>query len=292
MKDEFLYFPKAERRLILFASILAFAILQLPVISESESISWCETGQLDDIFHEPQNGAGSTNSYLDSCIAIGIDSVGLEEWNALGAAPWIAERIEKYRSKGGRIHTLSDLKKIYGIDTNWVNRVAHCIIWKKEARSRTITPKQNFSKKYPVKRYFDIDINTADSSMWAKLPGIGSVLSRRIVTFRDKLGGFYSPLQVAETYGLKDSTFRKLEPHLKVLTPHKQLPINQLGIRELAGHPYIDWKTAKLIFNYRSHHGPFKNKEDILSIKALDTTLVISWLPYLDFHENDSLRTE
>ena len=292
MKDEFLYFPKAERRLILIAGILAFAILQLPVISESESISWCETGQLDEIFHTSQNDAGPTYSYLDSCVAIGIDSVDLEGWNALGATPWIAERIEKYRSKGGSIHTLSDLKKIYGIDTNWVNRVAHCIIWKKESRSRTNASKQSFPKKYPVKRYFEIDINTADSSMWAKLPGIGSVLSKRIVTFRDKLGGFYSPLQVAETYGLKDSTFRNLEPYLKLITPHKRLPVNQLGMRELAGHPYIDWKAAKLIFNYRSHHGPFKNKEDILSIKALDTALILSWLPYLDFHENDSLRTE
>lgn len=48
------------------------------------------------------------------------------------------------------------------------------------------------------------------------LPGIGSKLANRIVTFREKLGGFYAVEQLKETYGLPDSTFQMLKPYLTV----------------------------------------------------------------------------
>ena len=44
-----------------------------------------------------------------------------------------------------------------------------------------------------------VDINTADTTAFISLPGIGSKLAARIVNFRDKLGGFYSIDQVGET---------------------------------------------------------------------------------------------
>ena len=37
---------------------------------------------------------------------------------------------------------------------------------------------------------------------WQKLRGVGPSFSKRIVKFRDRLGGFYSIEQVGETYGL------------------------------------------------------------------------------------------
>ncbi|HEY4876127.1 MAG TPA: helix-hairpin-helix domain-containing protein [Puia sp.] len=60
------------------------------------------------------------------------------------------------------------------------------------------------------KTYSTIDINAADTSAFSTLPGIGSKLSNRIITFRERLGGFYSTNQVAEIYGLSDSTFLKI----------------------------------------------------------------------------------
>ena len=60
-----------------------------------------------------------------------------------------------------------------------------------------------------------VNINTADTSAFIALPGIGNKLALRIVNFRDKLGGFYSIDQIGETYGLPDSVFRKIKPILK-----------------------------------------------------------------------------
>ena len=50
---------------------------------------------------------------------------------------------------------------------------------------------------------------------FGRLPGIGPKLAARIISFREKLGGFYDVTQVAETFGLPDSTFQKIKSRLR-----------------------------------------------------------------------------
>ena len=64
-----------------------------------------------------------------------------------------------------------------------------------------------------------IDINTADTSAFIALPGIGSKLANRIVSFRTKLGGFNSVEQIRKVYGLQDSVFMLISPFLKCDNP-------------------------------------------------------------------------
>ena len=55
-----------------------------------------------------------------------------------------------------------------------------------------------------------IDLNMADSSDLIKLKGIGPVLARRILNFREALGGFYKVGQLQDVYQLPDSVFQSL----------------------------------------------------------------------------------
>ena len=52
------------------------------------------------------------------------------------------------------------------------------------------------------RRQAAIDINTADSTAWVALNGIGPGFAKRIITYREKLGGFYQVDQLKEVYGL------------------------------------------------------------------------------------------
>ncbi len=70
-----------------------------------------------------------------------------------------------------------------------------------------------------------IDINTADTTALIALPGIGSKLAGRIVSFRDKLGGFNSVNQISEVYGLRDSVFQILLPYLKCDSVYVRKPL-------------------------------------------------------------------
>ena len=63
-----------------------------------------------------------------------------------------------------------------------------------------------------------IDINTADTTAFIALPGIGSKLANRIIAFRTKLGGFSDVDQIREVYGLKDSVFQIIHPFLSCNT--------------------------------------------------------------------------
>ena len=76
--------------------------------------------------------------------------------------------------------------------------------------------KENSVSSYSRKQYKTIDINNATEEDWKSLPGIGDVLSKRIVKFRTSRGGFQSVDDVARTYGLKDSVFQMIRPYLKL----------------------------------------------------------------------------
>jgi DNA uptake protein ComE-like DNA-binding protein len=127
-----------------------------------------------------------------------------------------------------------------------------------------------------------IEINEADTSAFISLPGIGSKLAMRIVNFRDKLGGFYSVNQVAETYGVPDSTFQKIKPRLDCnIGAVKKININEADINQLKSHPYIKYALANVILNYRKQHGYFKSIDDIRQIDAITEEVFRKIAPYL-----------
>ena len=50
-------------------------------------------------------------------------------------------------------------------------------------------------------------INSCDSASLEALPGLGPVLSARIIRYRNLLGGFASVNQLREVYGLSEETY-------------------------------------------------------------------------------------
>jgi competence ComEA-like helix-hairpin-helix protein len=135
-----------------------------------------------------------------------------------------------------------------------------------------------------VKKTFQpkvIDINTADTTAFISLPGIGSKLASRIANFREKLGGFYSIEQLGEVYGLQDSVFQKIRKYLRLNDPSvKKININIATVDELKAHPYIKYNIANAIIAYRNQHGPFSAVEDIKKIMVVTEELYSKMLPY------------
>ncbi|MCS7085460.1 MAG: helix-hairpin-helix domain-containing protein [Bacteroidia bacterium] len=85
-----------------------------------------------------------------------------------------------------------------------------------------------------------LDLNIADEAKLEALPGIGEILSERIVKFRNLLGGFYSVEQLREVYGLRDEHYRKCAPYLTVATPpFRKIRVNSAPVSVLGRHPYF-----------------------------------------------------
>lgn len=215
------------------------------------------------------------------------NTLSTQGWKKLGLRDKTIHTIQNYISKGGHFKKPENLQKIYGLFPDEYERIAPYIKIESVAENteNAITNKSvldNQPAKTYSPRYSVIDINTADTSAFITLPGIGSKLAARIVNFRDKLGGFYSINQVGETFGLPDSTFQKIKQYLKlenVLV--KKININTATVDELKAHPYIKYSLANPIIAYRNEHGPFEKIEDIKKVMAVTEEVYIKIAPYL-----------
>lgn len=214
------------------------------------------------------------------------NTAGGEELNLLGLPERLVRNILKYREKGGRFREPEALKKIYGMDEDTYRALEPFIEIEKEgqpvpekAPSEHESPREYSHAPDPI----TIDINKAGEEEWRQLRGIGPGYARRILRFREKLGGFGSIGQVAETYGLPDSTFRKIRSQLRLSPPFRLLNINTADAETLKAHPFLDWRMANAIVNYRANHGPFKSMEDLRKVKALPTETVEKLGPYLEW---------
>jgi competence ComEA-like helix-hairpin-helix protein len=211
----------------------------------------------------------------------------------LGLPPKTAATLIKYRQKGGKFYRKEDLKKIYGLPEKDYQRLEPYIsiaaadepgpegtasISFNASEERKAIP-VSYSSPAPIK----IDINQSTATDWQKLYGIGPVLSKRIVKFRDKLGGFSAVEQVAETFGLPDSTFQAIRPQLKFSPISKKIAINTASAEALQAHPYIQWSQANVMVAYRKEHGPYRRLEDLKKVIALNEDLIDRLAPYLSF---------
>jgi len=210
------------------------------------------------------------------------------EWKRLGLRDKTIKTIENYLSKGGHFYKPGDLQKIYGLHDDEYERLKSYI------KIESNTPKTNNdfvssrpkdeiqSAKTYAARYSIIDVNIADTTAFISLPGIGSKLASRIITFREKLGGFYTVEQIGETYGLPDSTFQKIKQYLKLDNPSvKKININSATVDEMKAHPYIKYSLANPIVAYRNEHGSFSKIEDIKKVMVITDEIYKKIAPYL-----------
>lgn len=93
-----------------------------------------------------------------------------------------------------------------------------------------------------------VELNTADTVILKKVPGIGSAFSNRIVRYRNLLGGFYSVTQLAEVYGIDEERYIALQEWFCV-NPDliRKLEVHNLPADSLSRHPYINYRQARVI---------------------------------------------
>lgn len=201
------------------------------------------------------------------------------DWVRLGVREKTAITIQKYISKGGKFYKPEDIKKIWGLSKTDVERLMPYVSIKNEKKEYVHYDQKEYQNKKEIQK---VDINQADTTQYILLPGIGSKLSKRIIAFREKLGGFYSISQVGETYFLPDSTFQKIKPYLVVNSKAiKKININSASVDEMKTHPYIRYNMANAIYQFRQQHGNFNSVEDIKKIMTVTDDFYNKTAPYL-----------
>ena len=128
-----------------------------------------------------------------------------------------------------------------------------------------------------------IELNQADTLTLKKIPGIGSTFARRIVGYRELLGGFYTGEQLAEVYGIDEERYNSLSPWFKVDTTRiRPLPVNQLSYKELLRHPYLNASQVRQLDRLR-RKAPLQSWNDFILLEEFSTVDYQRLRPYLSF---------
>jgi DNA uptake protein ComE-like DNA-binding protein len=219
------------------------------------------------------------------------NTLNVEELQKLGFSEHLANRIAAYRLKGGVFRVKSDLMKIYGLDSTlykqlyrYIRLPSSRLVLTESGKPQNRAQTEAFEKTQRSKTF---DINTADTTLFKTIYGIGPRLAARIVKFREGLGGFIREAQLYEVYGLDSLVVERL---LEVgfiktdFTPSK-ININAADEEQLARHPYIRYKFASALMSYRFQHGDFQQVSDIKKLSAINAQDLERLLPYIKVND-------
>ena len=199
------------------------------------------------------------------------NTITVDELVMLGLTVKQTNVIDRFRGKGGKFFSDSDFAKVYVIDSSTFRRLQP---WIKIDKSKL--------KKYPIAKYDSIskvelkptivELNSADTIELAKVKGIGRNFARRIIVYRNLLGGYVSVQQLKEVYGIKADLIASISSQLVVdSTKIKSINVNLVLYEDLKKHPYLTEFQSKAIIYYRSKVGTIKSINELLANKIISS---------------------
>lgn len=287
---EYFAFPKKERRAIWVLFIIWLCLLLVQFVQHryfdfkhlaSYKINVNTELNKEDLkkLNKQYKKQASKSSYSKKYY---FNYITFDELTLIGISKSDAKKIINQKEKGLKIYTADDLKKITDVDTFSVSKL------------------KSFLKFFPSKKYFAktktefknnivnlVNINNADSIMLDGIKGIGMGTAKRVIAYRDKLGGYVNIEQLKEVWGIDSALFTTLKKSVYIETnSHQKININTVDFERLSKHPYIGYKLAKIILNYRMQHGNFTSTKDLLNIHVMNENIFSKIEMYISIYDD------
>ncbi len=349
MWKDFFYYSRSEQRGIVVLLILVFIVITLrilwPFISLDQSFTKEELDFINNIKAINDSlVANQNNRHLDSLFLFNPNEVTESEMMSLGFSSYQIKSILGYRTKVGKIKSIVDLQKVYGIDSLFLKRYSQFIQFDNEVVSEsrkekirdsilwidfnkiddhflnqniasliirdsvrfvlnhnTVTKNipfyqvDNFSDKKLLKwilknsksKHFSkvavelLDLNTADTLQLKSIKGIGSVLSKRIIKYRNLLGGYVKVEQLKEVYGISEELYERCKTYFYTETSKvKRIPLLESNIKVISKHPYFNYEQSKELVNLHRKGVDIKNinASDLKNIDEIEWELMKLYL--------------
>ena len=245
-----------------------------------EQLTLAQKQQQRYVFNKQIYGQGSaTNS---SYFNFDPNTINLAQWQQLGFSVKQAQAILNYTSKGGRFYQPQDLQKMYTVSAQKYQALLPYIKIKSTAGyvQQNFTAPAAFTKKQPLR----IEINTADTLALEQIKGIGPAFAKRIVKYRDRIGGFYKKEQLLEVYGLDSLKYNEMKEQISI-NPEAivKININTAEFDALKNNPYLKYKQINAIIQYRKQHGKYSGIDDLKKVLILTPQNLVNLIPYLTF---------
>jgi len=186
----------------------------------------------------------------------------------MGIPEKIAANIDKYRKAGGTFREPDDIRKIYGLEKSMADSLLPFIII-------SVNPPEEEPVMENRETVILTELNGAAESGLTALPGIGKTFAKRIIQYRQKLGGFVRPEQLLEVYGMDTNRYNLFKDHITADTAGiRKINLNTATYGNMAGHPYLSSQQANAILSYRKFAGKISRIDELRENHLLpDSTL-------------------
>lgn len=298
MIKEFFYFPKSDRRAMIF--LLAVVVLSAVVVGimdkggMSSQLARTDSLTADSSIRKAAVRRGGQYIYNVETVrrklsAFDPNTADSTLLLSLGLQPWQVRSIYRYRAKGGIYRQPSDFARLYGLTVKQYKELLPYIHISDEYKpaaevyGRTDAVRSGRDTlRYPVKlqpgQYVTLD--DADTASLRKVPGIGRYYASRIVRYRNDLGGYVSVAQLSEIEGIPEAALSYFRVTGGAV---RKLNLNRLTLNELKHHPYINFYQARRIIDYRRLKGPLHGIDDLRLLKDFSQRDIERLRPYVEF---------
>ena len=209
----------------------------------------------------------------------------------LGLQSWQVRNIYRYREAGGVFHKPQDFARLYGLTLKQYRQLEPYIRIAKEynmmardyiSDEKPAAPQRDSlvrpQKLSPQER---VAVNQADTTLLQRVPGIGPYYARRIVSYRQRLGGYYRTEQLLEIEGFPESALGYFSIADDAVV--RKLNVNRLSLNELRQHPYVGYYRAKQIVDFRRTHGRISSLNELSLSKDFTPEVIERLEHYVEY---------
>ena len=280
IKDYFQFNKKERNGILLLSCLLLLLILfyQFSHLLKQESRTDFSSFEkaLAELEYEQEP---TIEKQKDSLFYFNPNTLADKGWLVLGLPSTKLSVLRNFQKSGAIFKTKTDLKNCFAITDEFYEKVEKYISIPEI--KKTETPINKTKKTNQI-----VELNQADSLQLISINGVGPFYAKQILKYRKELGGFRNYAQLTEIWGLENLEIQKLKQQTSIDTLHiRKVNVNAIELEQLKLHPYLNYKQAKMILNYRKQHGDFKQVKDIRKIKPISPELFRKIAPYLKTHD-------
>ena len=188
----------------------------------------------------------------------------------LGLTPLEFDRLSRFRGSNKWIRSIADFQEVTKVSDSLLAIIGPLFKfpdWVVKSKAASAQKSLSVGLSYTDK----IDLNTATQIQLQKVRGIGPALSARIISYRDKLGGFSVDKQLQNVWGLSQQIVANVLAGFTVKTPNpiKQIAINTASVSDIATIPGISFDFAKEIWEFRILRQKIESLSELKKIEGM-----------------------
>ncbi len=199
------------------------------------------------------------------------NSISTESLDTMDLPSFVKNNIVSYRKAGGKFFTVTDLKKIYGMNDSMYNRVKDFI--RIERVEEEINKVEIIAKK--IKGYFDPNLANEEQLSYF---GFNSFRSTNLIEYRNKGGVFNQKTDLLKIYGIDTSFYNEIKNHVQIsdlikadiqnnnVRKKNMVELNRAEKADLENLEGVGPVFAQRIIKYRDLLGGFHKKTQLLEV--------------------------